>query len=125
MCQIETQVQSLGWENPLEKEMATHSRILAWRIPWTEEPGGLQSTGLQRVGHDRGQQAEHTLPRRELQREMRTVHTERAGAEQGLSGGGCVHTERAGAERGLAWGGCVHTERQGLSGAWRGVGAKR
>ena len=48
----ETRVQSLGWENPLEKEMATHSSILAWRIPWTEEPGGLQSTGSQRVGHD-------------------------------------------------------------------------
>ena len=41
----ETQVRSLGWEDPLEKEMATHSSILAWRIPWTEEPGGLQSTG--------------------------------------------------------------------------------
>ena len=41
----ETRVRSLGWENPLEKEMATHSSILAWRIPWTEEPGGLQSTG--------------------------------------------------------------------------------
>ena len=40
----ETQVQSLGWEDPLEKEMATHSGILAWRIPWMEEPGGLQST---------------------------------------------------------------------------------
>ena len=48
----ETQVQSLGWEDPLEKGMATHSRFLAWRIPWTEEPGGLQSTGLQRVRHD-------------------------------------------------------------------------
>ena len=48
----ETQVRSLGWEDPLEKEMATHSSILAWRIPWTEEPGGLQSTGLQRVRHD-------------------------------------------------------------------------
>ena len=48
----ETWVQSLGWEDPLEKEMATHSNILAWRIPWMEEPGGLQSTGLQRVGHD-------------------------------------------------------------------------
>ena len=41
----ETWVQSLGWEDPLEKEMATHSSILAWRIPWMEEPGGLQSTG--------------------------------------------------------------------------------
>ena len=48
----ETWVQSLGWEDPLKKEMATHSGILAWRIPWTEEPGGLQSLGLQRVGHD-------------------------------------------------------------------------
>ena len=48
----ETRVQSLGWEDPLEKEMATHSSILAWRIPWTEEPGSLQSTGSQRVGHD-------------------------------------------------------------------------
>ena len=48
----ETQVQSLGWEDPLEKDMATHSSILAWEIPWTEEPGRLQSTGLQRVGHN-------------------------------------------------------------------------
>ena len=48
----ETQVQSLGWEDPLEKEMATHSSILAWRIPWMEEPGRLQATGSQRVGHD-------------------------------------------------------------------------
>ena len=46
----ETQVRSLGGDNPLEKGMATHSSILAWRIPWTEEPGGLQSLGLQRVG---------------------------------------------------------------------------
>ena len=45
----ETWVQSLGWEHPREKEMATHSSILAWRIPWTEEPGGLQSMGSQRV----------------------------------------------------------------------------
>ena len=48
----ETWVRSLGWEDPLEKAMATHSSILAWRIPWMEEPGGLQPTGLQRVGHD-------------------------------------------------------------------------
>ena len=46
------QVQSLGWEDPLEKGMATDSSILAWRIPWTEEPGGLQSMWSQRVGHD-------------------------------------------------------------------------
>ena len=48
----ETQVQSLGQEDPLEKGIATHSSILAWRIPWTEEPGGLQSMGSQRVRHD-------------------------------------------------------------------------
>ena len=48
----ETQVLSLGWEDPLEKEMAAHSSILAWKIPWMEEPGGLQSTGSQRVGHN-------------------------------------------------------------------------
>ena len=45
-------VPSMGWKDPLEEEMATHSSILAWRIPWTEEPGGLQSTGSQRAGHD-------------------------------------------------------------------------
>ena len=48
----ETRVLSLGWENPLEKGMATHTNILAWTIPWTEEPGRLQSMGLQRVGHN-------------------------------------------------------------------------
>ena len=47
----ETWVQSLGWDDPLEREMVTHSSILAWRIPWAEEPGSLQSTGSQRVGH--------------------------------------------------------------------------
>ena len=48
----ETWVRSLGWEDPLEKEMATHSSTLAWKIPWMEERGRLQSMGLQRVGHD-------------------------------------------------------------------------
>ena len=48
----ETWVRSLGRENPLEKEMATHSSTIAWKIPWTEEPGRLQSMGSQRVGHD-------------------------------------------------------------------------
>ena len=48
----ETLVQSLGWEDALEKGMATHSSILAWKIPWTEAPGRLQSMGLQRVGHE-------------------------------------------------------------------------
>ena len=48
----ETQVRSLGWEDPLEKERATHSSILDWRIPQIEEPGALKSMGLQRVGHD-------------------------------------------------------------------------
>ena len=49
---LDTWVQSLDQEDPLEKEIATHSSILAWEIPWTEEPGRLQSMGLQRVGHD-------------------------------------------------------------------------
>ena len=48
----ETWVQSLNWEDPLEKEVATHSSILAWRIPWAEKPGGVQSMGSQRFGHD-------------------------------------------------------------------------
>ena len=48
----EMRVPSLGREDPLEEERAAHSSILAWRMPWTEEPGGLQSTGSQRVGHD-------------------------------------------------------------------------
>ena len=56
---LEMWVQSLGQEDPLEKEMATHSRILAWKIPWTEEPGSLQSMGSQRVGHDLA--TEHAL----------------------------------------------------------------
>ena len=48
----ETRVRSLGWEDPLEKEMATYSRTIAWKIPWTKEPGSLQPMGSQRVGHD-------------------------------------------------------------------------
>ena len=48
----ERQVQSLGWKDPLEKEMATHSSILAWKIPWTEEPGRLTVHGVQRIGHN-------------------------------------------------------------------------
>ena len=57
----ETWVQSLGWEDPMEESMASHSSILAWRIPWTEEPGGLQLLGLQRVRHD-WMTVEHTPP---------------------------------------------------------------
>ena len=49
---IEIWVRSLGWEDPLEKGMATHSSILAWRIPWTEKPGGLRFIGSHRIGHD-------------------------------------------------------------------------
>ena len=56
-----TWVQSLGQEDALEKEMASHSSILAWRIPWTEEPGGLQSMGLQRAGHDWATHTHSTL----------------------------------------------------------------
>ena len=48
----ETWVRSLGWEDPLEKEIATHSSTLAWKLPWTEEPGRLQTIGSQRVGHE-------------------------------------------------------------------------
>ena len=56
------QVQSLGQEDPLDEEMATHSSILAWKIPWTEEPGGLQSMGSQRSGHDeRLSRAQHLI----------------------------------------------------------------
>ena len=55
-----TQVWFLDWEDPLEKEMAIHYSILAWRIPWTEEPGRLQSMGLHRVGHDWNSLAQHT-----------------------------------------------------------------
>ena len=56
----ETQVQSLGWEDPLEKKMATHSSILAWEIPWTEEPGRLYSLwGCKRVGHDLATKQQH------------------------------------------------------------------
>ena len=57
----ETWVQSLGWEDPLGKEMATHSSILAWEIPGTEEPGRLQSMGSQQVGHDRETAHEHAI----------------------------------------------------------------
>ena len=57
----ETQVQALGLEDPLEKEMATHSSILAWEIPWTEEPGGLWSTGWQRISHDLVSNKQHTI----------------------------------------------------------------
>ena len=56
----ETWVWFLGQEDPLEKEMATHSSIPAWEIPWTEEPGGLQSVGLQRVRHDSATERAHT-----------------------------------------------------------------
>ena len=65
----EMQVQSLGWEDSLKKGMATHSSILTWRIPWTQEPGRLQSLGSQRVGHDGV--TEHTHPERaEVWREV-------------------------------------------------------
>ena len=56
----ETEVQSMRWEDPLEEEMATHSNILAWRIPQTEEPGGLQSMGLQTVGTNWASEHTHT-----------------------------------------------------------------
>ena len=57
----EMRVRSLDWDDPLKKEMATHCSILAWEIPWPEEPGGLQSMGLQRVGHDLATEDMHNL----------------------------------------------------------------
>ena len=57
----EMQIQSLGREDPLEEETTTHSSILTWDIPWTEEPGGLQSMVLQRLGHDLATEHAHTL----------------------------------------------------------------
>ena len=62
----ETRFQSLGRENPLEEEMATHSSILAWKIPWTEEPGRLQSTGSQRVGHKWATSLTHLMVRHDV-----------------------------------------------------------
>ena len=59
----DAQVQSLGGEDPLEKEMVTHSSILAWKIPWTEKPGGLQSMRSQRVGHDLETKKQHVQNR--------------------------------------------------------------
>ena len=57
----ETRVRSLGWEDPLQKEMATHASILAWEIPWTEKPGGPQSVRLQRVRHNLGTKQQKTI----------------------------------------------------------------
>ena len=73
----ETCVQSLGWEDPLEKGMTTHFSILAWRIPWTEEPGGLQSIGSQRVGYDLAiqQQQQHTEYTKNFQNSAVRKHT--------------------------------------------------
>ena len=62
----ETQVRFLGWKDPLEKDMVTHSSNLAWRILWTEETGGLQSMGLQRVGHDKVTNTFTFKPRKSL-----------------------------------------------------------
>ena len=59
----EMQVRTLGQEDPLEKEMATHSSILSWEIPWTEEPGGLQSMGSQRVAHNLATEHKHSVVR--------------------------------------------------------------
>ena len=58
------QVQSLGWEDALEEEMAAYASILAWRIPWAEEPGGLQTVGSQRIGHDCTHSCLRLAPRR-------------------------------------------------------------
>ena len=80
----------LDWEDPLEEGMATHSSVLAWRIPWTEEPGGLQSIGLQRVGHDWSDLA-HEL--RFLQNKKRTELRLETWASQHLKGGASFRIE--------------------------------
>ena len=67
---------TLHWEDPLEEGMATHSSILAWRTPWTEEPGGLQSIGLQRVGHNWSDTAQHSIAIK--MRRSRRQHTNRS-----------------------------------------------
>ena len=66
----ETQIGSLGWEDSLEEEMATHSSVLAWKIPWTEEPGGLQFMGLQRVRHDLATEHAHRVERGDVLRNI-------------------------------------------------------
>ena len=73
----ETRVGSVDWGDSLEKGMATHSSVLAWRIPWTVEPGGLQSMGVQRVGHDLATKQQHHMWRWETRQEiMRTKNVE-------------------------------------------------
>jgi len=79
----ETWIQSLGWEDPPDKEMATHSSILAWRIPWTEEPSGLQSLGSQVVGHDWGTSLSLSSQRRQ---EEETREDEMVGWHHWLNG---------------------------------------
>ena len=81
----ETWVQFLGWEDSLEEDMATHSSILAWRIPWTEEPGGLQSMGSQRVRHDG---ATNTVRSRAACDRKRGVQGSVTGEESEMGGGG-------------------------------------
>ena len=71
-CNAGELVRSLGWEDPLEKEMAAHSGILAWQIPWTEEPCGLQSMGLQKVRYDLATQQQCSWERVELGFEQKT-----------------------------------------------------
>ena len=81
----ETWIWSLGWEDSLEKEMATHSSILAWRIQWTEEPGGLQSMGSQRVGHDSGQHSMRYVDRNQTRVLLKSVVFLRDGTKKTLN----------------------------------------
>ena len=78
----ETWVRFLGWDDPLEKGMTTHSSILAWRIPWTEEPGGLQSLGWQRVGHNRMANTQHSAAAAESLSRVRPCATPHRAAQQ-------------------------------------------
>ena len=77
----EMEAQSLGWEGLLEEGMATHSSILAWEIPWTEEPGGLQSMGFRRVGHDRVTEHKHAHTHTHVWMFVQVVSPDSGGAE--------------------------------------------
>ena len=83
----ETQVRSLGWEDPLEEGMATHCSVLDWRIPWTEEPGGLQSMGSQKVGHYRNDLVSIEFDNKEMRERQRKRKRSKTKRREGFSGG--------------------------------------
>ena len=114
----ETQVRSLGWEEPLEKEMATHSSILAWRILWTEDPGGLWPMGSQRVGHDWATNTAATIPPRRSTFSLLKHHCATSSSLQGTLEQPVTTRGRRTAAR-LPWQGAAfrdrRSQRQGFS----------